>query len=84
MHEKGGLILMRRILVVIDMQNDFIDGSLGTPEAQAIVENVKKKIMSYPQGDIVATMDTHEKKYLSTQEGKKLPVKHCIRGTKGW
>ncbi len=75
---------MRKILVVIDMQNDFIDGALGTPEALSIVENVKKKIAGYPPADIYATMDTHPSNYLQTQEGRFLPVKHCIRGTDGW
>ena len=75
---------MRKLLIVIDMQNDFIDGSLGTPEAVAIVENVKNKIRSYPEGDIYATMDTHGEDYLDTQEGQNLPVKHCIKGTEGW
>ncbi len=75
---------MRKILVVIDMQNDFIDGALGTKEAEAIVENVKEKIRSYPQKDVYATMDTHTQDYMNTQEGKYLPVPHCIRGTQGW
>ena len=75
---------MRKILVVIDMQNDFIDGSLGTPEAVAIVENVKAKIREYNPADICFTKDTHETNYLQTQEGRNLPVEHCIRGTKGW
>lgn len=75
-----------KVLVVVDMQNDFITGSLGTPEAQAIVPNVKKKIKEYREsGDlIVFTRDTHEEGYLDTREGKKLPVEHCIRGTWGW
>lgn len=75
-----------KVLVVVDMQNDFITGSLGTPEAQAIVPNVKKKIEEYRKnGDlIVFTRDTHEEGYLDTREGKKLPVEHCIRGTWGW
>lgn len=74
------------ILVVVDMQNDFIDGSLGTKEAQAIVPNVKKKIQEYKnRGDeIIFTRDTHQSDYLDTPEGKKLPVVHCIKGTKGW
>ena len=76
--------LMRKLLLVIDMQNDFIDGSLGTDEAQNIVEKVKEKILAYPPRNIVATMDTHSEDYLETQEGKNLPVKHCIKGTKGW
>ncbi len=75
---------MRKLLIVIDMQNDFIDGSLGTPEAVAIVENVKNKIRSYPAEDIIATMDTHGPDYLQTQEGKHLPVEHCIKPHKGW
>ncbi len=75
---------MRKILIVVDMQNDFIDGALGTPEAVAIVENVKNKIRSYDCKDIFVTMDTHEADYLNTQEGRNLPVEHCIRGTKGW
>ena len=75
---------MKKLLIVIDMQNDFIDGSLGTPEALAIVEKVKAKIRSYPPEDVIATMDTHETDYLSTQEGKFLPVEHCIRETHGW
>ena len=75
---------MRKILVVIDMQNDFIDGSLGTKEAAAIVEHVKNKIASYAPEDIYATRDTHEVNYMETSEGRHLPVEHCIRGTKGW
>ncbi len=75
---------MRKILVVVDMQNDFIDGALGTPEAVAIVENVKAKIRSYEQPNIFVTMDTHGTDYLHTQEGRNLPVEHCIKGTEGW
>ena len=77
---------MKRTLIVIDMQNDFIDGSLGTPEAQAIVPNVKAKIQEYAdRGDeIIFTRDTHQKNYLDTPEGRKLPVEHCIEGTHGW
>ena len=75
---------MRKILVVIDMQNDFIDGALGTDEALDIVENVKAKIREYATENVYATMDTHEDAYLQTQEGKYLPVPHCIRGTEGW
>lgn len=75
-----------KILVVVDMQNDFITGSLGTPEARAIVPNVKKKIEeSVSNGDfIIFTQDGHRKDYLVTREGKKLPVEHCIYGTGGW
>ena len=75
---------MRKLLIVIDMQNDFIDGSLGTPEAEAIVENVKAKIRAYPAEDVIATMDTHQPEYLQTQEGRNLPVEHCIKGSHGW
>lgn len=75
-----------KTLIVIDMQNDFIDGTLGTPEAQAIVPNVKKKIEEYKaRGDeIIFTADTHYADYLETNEGKHLPIKHCIVDTYGW
>lgn len=75
-----------KVLVVVDMQNDFIDGALGTKEAVAIVENVQKKIESYRKNRdvVIFTRDTHQENYLETQEGKKLPVKHCIEGTAGW
>lgn len=75
---------MRKVLVVIDMQNDFIDGSLGTKEAEAIVENVVKKIGQYAPENVYATRDSHSENYLETAEGKKLPVVHCIEGTEGW
>ena len=71
------------ILVVVDMQNDFIDGALGTPEAVAIVPKVMVKMMNF-DGLVLATRDTHGEDYLETQEGKKLPVEHCIKGTHGW
>jgi len=74
---------MVKFLVVVDMQNDFIDGSLGTEEAVKILPNVINKIKGF-DGRVVYTRDTHEPNYLSTQEGSKLPVEHCIRGTKGW
>lgn len=75
-----------KTLIVVDMQNDFIDGALGTPEARAIVPNVKKKIEEYRSrgDDIIFTRDTHYDDYLSTLEGKNLPVKHCIHYTDGW
>ena len=75
-----------KVLCVIDMQNDFIDGALGTKEAEAIVENVKAKIELYRKnGDIVIfTRDTHTEDYMNTQEGKNLPVPHCIKGSNGW
>lgn len=74
---------MRKVLIVVDMQNDFIDGALGTPEAVAIVPKVKKKIEEF-DGTVLFTRDTHEEYYLETQEGRNLPVPHCIRGTQGW
>lgn len=75
-----------RVLVVVDMQNDFIDGALGTKEAEAIIDNVNQKIINYRNsGDVVVfTRDTHHEDYLNTTEGKKLPVPHCIKGTDGW
>ena len=72
-----------KILIVVDMQNDFISGSLGSSEAQAVVDRVCEKIRGW-DGLILATMDTHGDDYLSTFEGLKLPVKHCIRDTDGW
>lgn len=71
------------VLVVVDMQNDFIDGSLGTEEAKAIVPKVAEKIKAF-KGLVLATRDTHGKDYLTTQEGRKLPVEHCIKGIGGW
>ena len=73
-----------KVLVVIDMQNDFISGSLGTKEAQAIVGNVVKRIESSVGELILFTQDTHGDDYLSTPEGQKLPVPHCIEGSDGW
>lgn len=75
---------MKKVLVVIDMQNDFIDGALGTAEAVGIVDKVVKKIGNYPADCIYATRDTHGEDYLETSEGRYLPVKHCIKGTMGW
>ncbi len=77
---------MKKTLIVIDMQNDFIDGSLGTKEAVAIVDNVKNKIKQYQEnGDaVIFTRDTHHDNYLDTSEGRKLPVVHCIKDSKGW
>ena len=74
---------MSKYLVVVDMQKDFIDGALGTAEAQAIVPKVIEKVTSF-KGPVMFTRDTHEENYLETQEGQNLPVKHCIRGTDGW
>ena len=73
---------MKKLLVVVDMQNDFVDGSLGTKEAQDVVEKVQDA--REEETDIIFTRDTHQADYLQTQEGKKLPVEHCIQGTHGW
>lgn len=75
---------MRKILLVIDMQKDFIDGALGTPEAVAIVDRVAEEIGKYPPENVFATRDTHPADYLNTQEGRNLPVVHCVKGTPGW
>ncbi len=78
---------MKRILIVVDMQTDFVDGALGTPEAVAILDNVTAKIKTYaadPDGVILVTYDTHTEDYMTTSEGKHLPVPHCIKGTVGW
>ena len=74
---------MKHFLIVVDMQKDFVDGALGTAEAQAIVGNVMDKILNF-DGQIFATLDTHTENYLQSAEGKKLPVAHCIKGTAGW
>ena len=76
----------RKILVAVDLQNDFIDGALGTKEAEAIVPAAAARIREWREAgaDIFATLDTHEANYAETQEGKRLPVPHCIRGTEGW
>lgn len=77
---------MKKLLIVIDMQNDFIDGALGSAEAQSIVENVNHKIKQYDDSGnlVIFTADTHTSDYLNTQEGRNLPVPHCIKGTNGW
>ncbi len=72
-----------RILLVIDMQKDFVDGSLGTAEAAAILPKVEERVRSF-DGLVIFTLDTHPENYLETQEGRNLPVEHCIRGTEGW
>ena len=75
-----------KTLIVIDMQNDFIDGSLGSKEAVAIVPQVKEKIDAYRENgdEVIFTRDTHHENYLNTNEGHYLPVVHCIENTKGW
>ncbi len=72
-----------QVLVVVDMQNDFIDGALGTKEAQAIVPAVVRRIRAF-DGPVFFTRDTHQDDYLESQEGRQLPVPHCIRGSEGW
>lgn len=74
---------MKKLLIVVDMQEDFISGALGTKEAEAIVPAVVEKIAAF-DGDVVYTRDTHTEHYLDTAEGKKLPVIHCVKGTQGW
>ena len=74
---------MRDLLIGVDMKNDFIDGALGTPEAVKIVDHVVEKVKNFP-GKVIFTRDTHFDNYMETQEGKKLPVMHCIEGTYGW
>ena len=72
-----------KLLIVVDMQNDFIDGALGTKEAVAIVPYIKEKIENF-DGKVYFTRDTHFEDYMNTQEGKNLPVPHCIKNTEGW
>ena len=74
---------MKHILIVVDIQNDFVDGALGTAEAVAMVGNAANKIKEF-DGEIFVTFDTHFENYMETAEGSKLPVPHCIKGTKGW
>ena len=75
--------MSKKLLAVIDMQNDFITGALGNAQCRAVVSNVVKKV-NHTDADIVYTLDTHGEDYPDTQEGRKLPVKHCIKGTPGW
>ena len=74
---------MKKFLIVVDMQKDFVDGALGTKEAEAIVPAVAEYIRGF-DGQIFATLDTHYENYAETAEGRKLPVSHCIKGTEGW
>ena len=74
---------MQDILIVVDMQNDFIDGALGTAEAVAIVPKVAEKVRDF-KGTVIFTRDTHGENYMQTQEGRNLPVPHCIKGSRGW
>lgn len=77
---------MKKFLIVVDMQHDFISGALGTPEAQAIVAEAAACIRARREEgcQLIATLDTHDENYMNTSEGKKLPVPHCIKGTHGW
>ena len=77
---------MAKVLIVVDMQNDFVDGALGTKEAEKIVPDVINKVKSAVNNNdgVIFTKDTHYNDYLSTAEGKNLPVEHCIKGSKGW
>lgn len=83
MTNSSGGLKMAKVLVVVDMQNDFIDGALGTPEAVAIIPYVKQVIESF-DGKVYFTRDTHFENYMETHEGSNLPVPHCIKGTDGW
>lgn len=74
---------MQKLLIVVDMQKDFVDGALGSREAVGIIDKVVRKIEAF-DGDIIATYDTHGADYMDTREGRYLPVPHCIRGTEGW
>lgn len=74
---------MKRFLIVVDIQKDFVDGALGTPEASAMLDRAVEKIKTF-EGEIIVTLDTHGEEYMETAEGKKLPVPHCIKGTDGW
>ena len=80
--------MKKKLLIVVDYQNDFVSGSLGCPQAVAIEDALAAKIAAHRAlgegGQVIFTMDTHDKNYLETQEGKNLPVKHCIKGTNGW
>lgn len=75
--------MAEKILVVVDMQKDFVDGSLGTKEAAAIVDAVVKKVQGF-EGKVIFTRDTHGEDYMDSQEGKYLPVLHCVKHTAGW
>ena len=76
-------MMKKSVLIVIDMQNDFIDGALGSKEAEAIVADVAREIEDF-SGEVIFTRDTHGDNYLQTQEGKRLPVKHCLKNSDGW
>jgi nicotinamidase-related amidase len=73
-----------KLLIVVDMQNDFVTGSLANPAAKKIIPNIVEKLKAKDYTYLIFTRDTHNKNYLETQEGKNLPVEHCIEGTNGW
>ena len=75
---------MKKYLFVIDYQNDFVDGALGFPGAEKLDEKIAAKVRAYGKGQVLFTRDTHFENYLTTREGKNLPVVHCIKGTQGW
>ena len=75
--------MKQKYLLVVDVQNDFVTGSLGSADAQAVLENIIRKVEGF-DGEVLFTRDTHKANYLETQEGKYLPVEHCIEGTWGW
>ncbi len=75
---------MKKLLIVVDMQNDFVSGALGSRDAAAIEANVVSRILEFDGDDIYYTLDTHGEDYLSTEEGRRLPVVHCVAGTEGW
>ncbi len=75
---------MKKTIIVVDMQNDFVTGSLGTKEACKTVPVIEKLLKENQENQIIFTQDTHHEDYLSTSEGKMLPVEHCMKGTKGW
>lgn len=77
---------MKKLLVVVDYQNDFVDGALGFPKAKLIEEGICDRIIEYENNgdDVIFTLDTHYEDYMETEEGKNLPVKHCIKGTSGY
>lgn len=81
--EKGKGVMAEKILIVVDMQKDFVNGSLGSKDAEAIVPAVVKKAETF-DGEVIFTKDTHFENYMDTQEGHLLPVPHCIKGTDGW
>lgn len=77
---------MKKCLIVVDYQNDFVDGALGFAEAQQLDERIAAKVEEYHKNgdDVIFTLDTHEENYMETQEGKNLPIPHCIKGSQGW